>query len=81
MYKNSKKFKTLLKKAERNYYILNETPEQKNARYLKEHGLDAKDGYKVVNKDGKTVIVDKDGKVVKEIKAAKKVLPKTHAVK
>ena len=27
------------KKAEGNYYILNETPEQKNARYLKEHGL------------------------------------------
>ena len=69
------------KKAERNYYILNEAPEQKNARYLKEHGLDAKDGYKVVNKDGKTVIVDKDGKVVKEIKEAKKALPKTSAVK
>ena len=27
------------KKEEGNYYILNETPEQKNARYLKEHGL------------------------------------------
>ncbi len=27
------------KKAEGNYYILNETPEQKNARYLKEHGI------------------------------------------
>ena len=27
------------KKAEGNYYILNETPEQANARYLKEHGL------------------------------------------
>ena len=26
------------KKAEGNYYILNETPEQKNARYEKEHG-------------------------------------------
>ena len=75
------KIQNSAKKAERNYYILNETPEQKNARYLKEHGLDAKDGYKVVNKDGKTVIVDKDGKVVKEIKAAKKALPKTSAVK
>ena len=75
------KIQNSAKKAERNYYILNETPEQKNARYLKEHGLDAKDGYKVVNKDGKTVIVDKDGKVVKEIKEAKKALPKTSAVK
>lgn len=75
------KIQNSAKKAERNYYILNETPEQKNARYLKEQGLDPKDGYKVVNKDGKTVIVDKDGKVVKEIKAAKKALPKTHAVK
>lgn len=27
------------KKEEGNYYILNETPEQKNARYLKEYGL------------------------------------------
>ena len=27
------------KKEEGNYYILNETPEQKNASYLKEHGL------------------------------------------
>ena len=26
-------------KEERNFYILNETPEQKNARYLKEHGI------------------------------------------
>lgn len=75
------KIQNSAKKAERNYYILNETPEQKNARYLKEQGLDPKDGYKVVNKDGKTVIVDKDGKVVKEIKAAKKALPKTSAVK
>ena len=75
------KIQNSAKKAERNYYILNETPEQKNARYLKEHGLDAKDGYKVVNKDGKKVIVDKNGKVVKEIKVAKKALPKTSAVK
>ena len=28
-------------KAQGSYYILNETPEQKNARYLKEHGLSA----------------------------------------
>ncbi|MCY7079651.1 amylase-binding protein [Streptococcus oralis subsp. tigurinus] len=31
------------KKAEGNYYILNETPEQKNARYEKEHGKAAAD--------------------------------------
>ena len=31
------------KKAEGRYYILNETPEQKNARYLKEHGQAAAD--------------------------------------
>ena len=75
------KIQNSAKKAERNYYILNETPEQKNARYLKEHGLSPKDGYKVVDKDGKKVIVDKNGKVVKEIKVAKKALPKTSAVK
>ena len=36
------KFQTVqntAKKVEGNYYILNETPEQKNARYLKEHGI------------------------------------------
>ena len=71
------KIQNSAKKAERRYYILNETPEQANARYLKEHGLKAEDGYKVVDKNGKKVIVDKNGKVVKELKS----LPKTSAVK
>lgn len=75
------KIQNSAKKAEGRYYILNETPEQANERYLKEHGLKAEDGYKVVDKDGKKVIVDKNGKVVKEIKVAKKALPKTSAVK
>lgn len=75
------KIQNSAKKAEGRYYILNETPEQANERYLKEHGLSPKDGYKVVDKDGKKVIVDKNGKVVKEIKVAKKALPKTSAVK
>jgi cell wall binding repeat family protein len=75
-------------KKEGKYYILNETPEQKNARYLKEHGLD-KDGNKVVtDKDGNKVVVDKDGKPVLDkngkkvvVERAQRTLPKTHAVK
>ena len=39
------------KKEEGNYYILNETPEQKNARYLKEHGLSNQDATKPADQD------------------------------
>ena len=71
-------FNTALKK-EGKFYILNETPEQKNARYLKEHGLD-KDGNKVVvDRAGKPVL-DQNGKKVL-VERAQKTLPKTHAVK
>ena len=76
-------------KVEGRYYILNETPEQANARYLKEHGLD-KDGNKVVtDQNGNDVVVDRNGKPVLDKNgkpyvvrhANKKVLPKTHAAK
>lgn len=80
-------FNTALKK-EGKFYILNETPEQKNARYLKEHGLD-KDGNKVVtDNNGNKVVVDRAGKPVLDqngkkvvVERAQKTLPKTHAVK
>ena len=87
--KNLQKVHNTANKIEGRYYILNETPEQANARYLKEHGLD-KDGNKVVtDKNGNDVVVDKDGKPVLDKngkpyvvrKANKKVLPNTHAAK
>lgn len=87
--KNLQKVHNTAKKVEGRYYILNETPEQANARYLKEHGLD-KDGNKVVtDQNGNDVVVDRNGKPVLDKngkqyvvrKANKKVLPKTHAAK
>ena len=83
------------KKEEGNYYILNETPEQKNARYLKEHGLSgqattdpAADQDATKPEDGKPGAVDQakkaDAAAKKagaNAKAGQKALPKTHAAK
>ena len=82
------------KKAEGNYYILNETPEQKNARYLKEHGLSDQAAADQVSADqaatepesGTAVDQAKKAdeaakKAGASAKAGQKALPKTHAVK
>ena len=83
-------------KEQGSYYILNETPEQKNARYLKEHGLSAQasadqaaaDQAATKPEDGKPGAVDQakkaDAAAKKagaSAKAGQKALPKTHAVK
>ena len=83
-------------KAQGSYYILNETPEQKNARYLKEHGLSAQatpaqaaaDQAATKPEDGKPGAVDQakkaDAAAKKagaSAKAGQKALPKTHAAK
>ena len=83
-------------KAQGSYYILNETPEQKNARYLKEHGLSAQASAEEAAADqaamqpegGKPGAVDQakkaDAAAKKagaSAKAGQKALPKTHAVK
>ena len=74
------------KKAEGRYYILNETPEQKNARYLKEHGINpeqakaeqekAKEEAAKSEEAAKAAAAGKAGS-----KQADKALPKTSAVK
>ena len=79
------------KKAERNYYILNETPEQANARYLKEHGLSGQatpDQAATKPEDGKPGVADQAKKADEaakkagvDAKAGQKALPKTHAAK
>ena len=80
-------------KKQGSYYILNETPEQKNARYLKEHGINpeqakAADAAKpgaAANKDEAKNSESKAGAAAKAGKAdskqAGKALPKTSAVK
>lgn len=84
-------------KEQGSYYILNETPEQKNARYLKEHGLSsaqvspdkaAADHAATQPEGGKPGAVDQakkaDAAAKKagaSAKAGQKALPKTHAVK
>ena len=72
------------KKAEGNYYILNETPEQKNARYLKEHGINPEQA----NADQAKADAAKAEEAAKKAEAGKagskqagKALPKTSAVK
>ena len=73
-------------KAQGSYYILNETPEQANARYLKEHGLSAQDATKP--EAGKLSVADQAKKAEEaakkagaNAKAGQKALPKTHAAK
>ena len=83
-------------KKQGSYYILNETPEQANARYLKEHGLSAQASAEEAAADqaamqpegGKPGAVDQakkaDAAAKKagaSAKAGQKALPKTHAVK
>ena len=84
-----KKYNTASKE-EKNYYILNETPEQKNARYLKEHGLDGNKGQNDQNVQNNSVAeaqkTEKNGgasaKAGKtDSKQAGKALPKTSAAK
>ncbi len=81
------KFQTVqntAKKAEGNYYILNETPEQKNARYLKEHGINPEQA----KADAAKADAAKAEEAAKKAEAGKagskqagKALPKTSAVK
>lgn len=84
-------------KKQGSYYILNETPEQANARYLKEHDLSADqasadqaaaDQAAMQPEGGKPGAVDQakkaDAAAKKagaSAKAGQKALPKTHAVK
>ena len=80
-------------KKEGRYYILNETPEQANARYLKEHGLSAQasaeeaaaqpDATKpgVADQAQKAEEAAKKAGVTAKAKANQKALPKTHAAK
>ena len=84
-------------KKQGSYYILNETPEQANARYLKEHGLSADqasadqaaaDQAAMQPEGGKPGAMDQakkaDAAAKKagaSAKAGQKALPKTHAVK
>ena len=73
-------------KEQGSYYILNETPEQANARYLKEHGLTAQ---AATTPDAtKPGVADQAQKAEEAAKKAgvtakenQKALPKTHAVK
>lgn len=73
------------KKAEGNYYILNETPEQKNARYLKEHGISQDAANADANAKAEVAKTEKGAKAAKDGKAASaqagKALPKTSAAK
>ena len=81
------KFQTVqntAKKAEGRYYILNETPEQANARYLKEHGINPEQA----NADAAKADAAKAEEAAKKAEAGKagskqagKALPKTSAVK
>ena len=80
-------------KAQGSYYILNETPEQKNARYLKEHGQAAADQAAAAKpsakpEEGKPGVADQAKKSAEaakkagvDAKAGQKALPKTHAAK
>lgn len=73
------------KKAEGNYYILNETPEQKNARYLKEHGISQDAANADANAKAEAAKTEKGAKAAKDGKVASaqagKALPKTSAAK
>ena len=81
-------------KKQGDYYILNETPEQKNARYLKEHGLSGQADQPAADQDATKPADGKPGAVAQAkkadeaakkagaaAKAGQKALPKTHAAK
>ena len=81
-----KKFQTDYNTADKeqgSYYILNETPEQKNARYLKEHGLTPEQAQaKSKEEAAKAEEAAKKAEAGKAgSKQAGKALPKTSAVK
>ena len=81
-----KQFQTVqntAKKKEGRYYILNETPEQANARYLKEHGISQEEAAKKSQKEAaKAEEAAKKAEAGKAgSKQAGKALPKTSAVK
>ena len=81
-----KQFQTTYNTAEKipgRYYILNETPEQKNARYLKEHGLTPEQAQaKSKEEAAKAEEAAKKAEAGKAgSKQAGKALPKTSAVK
>ena len=77
------------KKKEGRYYILNETPEQANARYLKEHGINPEQANADAAKaDAAKADAAKAEEAAKKAEAGKagskqagKALPKTSAVK
>ena len=70
-------------KAQGSYYILNETPEQANARYLKEHGISQEEAAKKSQEEAaKAEEAAKKAEAGKAgSKQAGKALPKTSAVK
>lgn len=81
-----KQFQTVqntAKKKEGRYYILNETPEQANARYLKEHGISQEEAAKQSKEEAAKA--EEGAKKAEAGKAgskqAGKALPKTSAVK
>ena len=81
-----KQFQTVqytAKKKEGRYYILNETPEQANARYLKEHGISQEEAAKQSKEEAaKAEEAAKKAEAGKAgSKQAGKALPKTSAVK
>lgn len=82
----SQKTYNTAEKAQGSYYILNETPEQANARYLKEHGISKEEAAKQSKEEAakaeaaaKSAEAGKAGKAGS--KQAGKALPKTSAVK
>ena len=82
----SQKTYNTAEKAQGSYYILNETPEQANARYLKEHGISKEEAAKQSKEEAakaeaaaKAAEAGKAGKAGS--KQAGKALPKTSAVK
>ena len=81
-----KQFQTVqntAKKKEGRYYILNEAPEQANARYLKEHGISQEEAAKQSKEEAaKAEEAAKKAEAGKAgSKQAGKALPKTSAVK
>jgi len=81
-----KQFQTVqntAKKKEGRYYILNETPERANARYLKEHGISQEEATKQSKEEAaKAEEAAKKAEAGKAgSKQAGKALPKTSAVK
>ena len=72
-------------KKQGSYYILNETPDQKNKRYLEEHGINPEQAKaeqeKAKAEAAKAEEAAKKAGVTAKAKANQKALPKTHAVK